>query len=362
VSLPFQEDPVPASKLRLVGLVLPVLIGLGLSGCNAASSNEGGNSGTGGRSSSGGSGGSSASGGTSGGSSGGSGGSGSSSGGSHGGSASGGTSGASGGGGGSGSGGSGTGGASSGSGGGSGSGSGGSAGDASSAADMASPGGARPARVLIYTKRSTPTHDASIPVVIASLTNLFKGISVEVEASEAVSVFTSANLAKFGAVVMVNCNGTPFGTPGTNEATALVEFVRSGGGFAGFHAAGNTEYPGTHPYIGLLGAAFQNTGGGVRNFNCAPEGQHPTNAKVPNPFAARTDETYVFGNLNPMNQVVLRCDPAMGNEKLPGSWVRSEGMGRVFYTTLGHAPGAWEAGGSFLTNHAWPAILWVMGR
>jgi type 1 glutamine amidotransferase len=138
--------------------------------------------------------------------------------------------------------------------------------------------------------------------------------------------------------------------------------VRAGGGLAAFHAAANTSYPAGHPLLTLLGATFQNTGGGVRNVTCAPEGQHPVIAKVPNPLPARMDETYVFGPLDPTSQVVLRCDPAMGTMKLPGAWVREEGAGRVFYTTLGHGPPTWEAGGAFATTHAWPAILWVLHR
>jgi hypothetical protein len=199
-------------------------------------------------------------------------------------------------------------------------------------------------------------------VAVKSLTDLFKTVSIEVEASEAMTMFTASNLARFGAVVMVNSNGTPFGMPGTSEGSALADFVRGGGGLAAFHAAANTQYPASHPLIALLGGTFQNTGGGVRNVTCGAEGMHPTVAKVTGELAVRTDETYVFGGLHPMNQVVLRCDPAMGTTKLPGSWIRQEGMGRLFYTTLGHGPPAWEAGGAFLTSHAWPAILWVLGR
>jgi type 1 glutamine amidotransferase len=247
-----------------------------------------------------------------------------------------------------------------------GTGSGGSAGGGDASAEgPASDGnnpGARPARVLIYTKRSTSTHDASIPVAVKSLSDLFKTVSIEVEASEATTAFTATNLARFGAVVMVNSNGAPFGTPGTTEASALVEFVRAGGGLAAFHAAANTSYPDGHPLLTLLGASFDNTGGGVRNVTCASEGQHPAVAKVVNPLAANMDETYVFAGLDPMNQVILRCDPASGATKVPGSWVREEGAGRLFYTTLGHGPVAWQAAGAFLTTHAWPAILWVLGR
>ena len=299
-------------------LIAPALIGAVLSlSCSSESPDTGGRAGAGGAAGGRGGGpGGSGSGGT------GTGGSGTGNGGSSGGS----TGGMSGGGGGSsaGSGGSGSGGSGAG-----GSGAGGAGGSAMEAG-ATDGNGARPARVLIYTKRSTPTHDASIPVAVKSLSDLFKTISFEVEASEAMTMFTASNLARFGAVVLVNSNGTPFGAPGTAEAGALLEFVRAGGG--------------------------------VRNVTCAADGQHPVVAKVAGPLALRMDETYSFGSLNPMNQVVLRCDPASGTAKMLGSWVREEGAGRVFYTTLGHGPPTWEAGGPFLTTHAWPAILWTLGR
>ena len=333
-----------------------IVLGLSLAACSSAAPDGGGNTNTGGSSNRGGSGGASNTGGAtaSGGSSTGSGGSGSGGAtgdGGTGGGASGGAGGVAGGSGGS-----------SGTGGGGGmsmGGTGGSSPDANSGADMA---GGRPARVLLYTKRTNDTHKASFPAATASLTTLLKAASIEIEASEATTAFTAANLARFGAVIMVNANGNPFGTPGTTEAGALADFVRAGGGLAAFHATGNTEYPGTHPFLMLLGGVFQNTGGGVRNVSCTPESQHPTVAKVPTPLLAPGDETYVFGNLNPMNTIVLRCDPAAGNDKQVAAWAREEGAGRVFYTTLGHGPPSWEAGGSVLTTHLWPGILWVLGR
>jgi type 1 glutamine amidotransferase len=351
-----EEDLVLAAKSRVIQLVAPALMAVGLLSlaCSSSPSDNGGGGGaTGGRaggsggvagSGSGGSAGVASGGGSGGDSSGGTTGSGGSSGsGMTGGSA----------------------GTGEGSGGAAGNGSGGSAGDGGSETGSAPDGGSpgtRPARVLIYTKRSTPTHDASIPVATKTLSDLFKAASIEVETSEATTVFTASNLARFGAVVMVNSNGVPFGMPGTSEAGALADFVRAGGGLAAFHAAGNTSYPAAHPFIALLGGAFQNTGGGVRNVTCAPEGQHPVTAKIPASLPAPMDETYVFGDLNPKNQVVLRCDPAAGATKLNSAWVREEGAGRVFYTTLGHGPPSWAAAGSIVTNHAWPGILWVLGR
>jgi type 1 glutamine amidotransferase len=345
-----------AIRTRFIPALAPIFVGLALAACSSASPDGGGNTNTGGSSNRGGSGGSANTGGAtpSGGSGAGSGGSG--------GAATGGSSGAGGSGGDTGTGGStGSGGSSGtgGSGGTSAGGTGGSSPDANPGGDM---GGGRPARVLLYTKRTNATHNASIPVATASLTTLLKAASIEIEASEATTAFTAANLARFGAVIMVNANGTPLGTPGTTEAGALADFVRAGGGLAAFHATGNTEYPGTHPFLMLLGGVFQNTGGGVRDVSCTPESQHPTVAKVPTPLPAPGDETYVFGNLNPMNTIVLRCDPAAGNTKQVAAWAREEGAGRVFYSTLGHGPPSWAAGGAVLTTHLWPGILWVLGR
>jgi type 1 glutamine amidotransferase len=327
-----QEDLVPTKKSRLGGLLVPLLIGATLSLACGSSGSPGGQGGSGGGSApAGGTGGGAGTGGSGGGGSGGT---------------------------------AGTGGAPGGSGGSVDAGRDAGGAGGSLASDAATDGApaARPARVLIYTRRSTPTHDASIPVALKTLSDLFKTVSIEVVASEDQVMFTEANLARFGAVVMVNSNGTPFGTPGTNEASALAAFVRAGGGLAAFHAAANTSYPAGHPLLTLLGAAFQNTGGGVRDFSCAPEGQHSVVATVPNPLHARMDETYVFGPLDAMNQVVMRCDPATGTTKLPASWLREEAAGRVFYTTLGHGPLTWEAAGTFVTTHAWPAILWVLRR
>jgi type 1 glutamine amidotransferase len=216
-------------------------------------------------------------------------------------------------------------------------------------------GPARPARVFLYTN-PTPVHAPSIPVATKSLSDLFKGAGVEVDASQAPAMFTADNLARYTAVVMVNSNAIALSAA---QGMALLAFVRAGGGLAAFHAAGNVDGP--PDFLTALGATFQNTGGGVRAVSCAAEGQDPVVAKVPNPFTEPQDEVYIFGNLNAANKVVLRCDPAGGGAKVPASWLRSEGTGRVFYTTLGHGPASWQADATFLVDHAWPAIRWVLG-
>jgi type 1 glutamine amidotransferase len=140
--------------------------------------------------------------------------------------------------------------------------------------------------------------------------------------------------------------------------------VKGGGGLAGFHAASSTDYAATTPFVTLLGADTKDQGGGFRNSSCFPEapGNHPSVAKLATPYMVMNEEFYTFNDLNPANQVVLRCNPQTGTEKIPISWVRQEGAGRIFYTALGHRPEIWAANSAFVTNHAAPAVLWTIGR
>jgi type 1 glutamine amidotransferase len=78
---------------------------------------------------------------------------------------------------------------------------------------------------------------------------------------------------------------------------------------------------------------------------------HPATTHLPNPWPWH-DEVYQFRDLRPDAQVLLRVAPsqldltANGAKQpefgFPLSWCFSEGKGRVFSTSLGHFPHAWE--------------------
>jgi type 1 glutamine amidotransferase len=206
-------------------------------------------------------------------------------------------------------------------------------------------------------------HVQGIAAAVASLRALLTPAGIMSDTADQPSAFTEANLARYSGVVMISTSGMPFGDPGTTGMEALVAFVKRGGGLAGFHAASSTEYGATSPFNTLLGAETKDQGGGFRTTDCHPEaGGHPTVAKLPTPYRVMNEEFYTFNGLNPANQVVLRCNALMGNERIPISWVRQEGAGRVFFTGLGHYPALWAAGGRFLMDHALPAVLWTIGR
>ena len=87
-----------------------------------------------------------------------------------------------------------------------------------------------------------------------------------------------------------------------------------------------------------------------------PSGMHPTNVKLPAMFPV-TDEIYYTSKFNPDNVVVLRC----GSDKRAISWVRQQGSGRVFYTTLGHDNHSWTMP-PLVDDHVIPGLLWTIGR
>jgi type 1 glutamine amidotransferase len=216
-----------------------------------------------------------------------------------------------------------------------------------------------PARVLFFTATTGTTHVAAITKGVAAVTDLLKTKGIDADMSADPSVWTAANLAKYSGVVLISTSGKPFGTPGTAQIAALVDFVKKGGGLAGFHAASSAMYEPTGPFAMLIGGVTAMTGNFIASNNCVPQGDNPSVKDLPNPFVVRDEEYYTFTNLNPANQVVLQCDSGSG-AKLPIAWVRQEGAGRVFFTGLGHGAPVWS--GQFLMDHAWPAILWTIGR
>jgi type 1 glutamine amidotransferase len=239
---------------------------------------------------------------------------------------------------------------------------GGSSGDARPAEMGQTEGGSNSNRILFYTRTAGQTHVMGIATAVAEMTKLLGSAGLIADSTNDPAMISQANLAKYAGVVLISTSGTPFGTPGTAQIEALTAFVRGGGGLTGFHAASNTDYQATGPFAMLLGADMRDQGGGFRTSDCYPEpGMHPTVAKLPSAYRVMNEEFYTFDALNSANQIVLRCVANTGNDRIPIAWVRQEGAGRVFYTGLGHQPELWTGGG-FLTNHAWPGVLWTIGR
>jgi type 1 glutamine amidotransferase len=214
-------------------------------------------------------------------------------------------------------------------------------------------GTARGNRVLIYTRATGFVHD-STPTAAAAITKSAAAFGLECETSQDQTKFTAAGLAPYAAIVLLATTGEPFGSPGTAQIQALVDWVQGGGGLVAIENADHA-YDNSVPYISLIGGDF-NGHQGYGPDTCYSDGMHPTNAKLPAMFPV-VDEIYYTSKFNTENQVVLRC----GSDKRAISWVRQQGAGRVFYTALGHDNHSWTMP-PLVDDHVVPGLLWTIGR
>src|SRR5207245_729061 len=107
-------------------------------------------------------------------------------------------------------------------------------------------------RILYFTYSAGYRHDV-IPLSKTILARLGSNSGVfEVTATEDTSEFSSENLARYAAVMFYTSGELPMRDA---QKTALLNFVRSGGGFLGVHSATDTFY--TWPdYLDLVGGYF----------------------------------------------------------------------------------------------------------
>jgi type 1 glutamine amidotransferase len=205
---------------------------------------------------------------------------------------------------------------------------GGSAGSGTTAPDL-------PKNILLYTFSTLEI--PSVPDQVQLLTSTLQGLGFAAEASADPAIFNDDDLARFGAVGMINTCFEPFGAgqPGTEETAALERFVESGGGLFGTHCAAVTYQSATPPaaYNGLIGGRG---GGGFfeGQSSCRTVADHPTTAALPSAF------DYV-GNLDNADfvaedsTVLVKCQWSGDDPRdVAVSWLRTEGLGRVFYTNF----------------------------
>lgn len=158
-------------------------------------------------------------------------------------------------------------------------------------------------------------------------------------------------------------------TPWTEEQrAALLNGVRTGrAGVVAIHAATDSCY-GWDEYGSLVGARF-NGHPWTQDFDievCDPA--HPAVAHLGDEWRWH-DEVYQFRDLRPDARVLLRVDESQLDLGRPGvvrqpfgfplAWCFDEGDGRVFSTSLGHFPAAWESL-AFL-RHLGGGLSWTLG-
>ncbi|MEO7037160.1 MAG: ThuA domain-containing protein [Polyangiaceae bacterium] len=230
--------------------------------------------------------------------------------------------------------------------------------------DSGGSGPSLPKRVLLYDFNSTPT----VPTTPQQLTYLKSQLTTwgyESVVSALPSDISTANLATFGAVAMINTCFEPFGTGQTGEAqtAALKAFVEAGGGLFGTHCASVTFQSAQppNPYNDLLGGR-----GGKDNFDgkssCVTTAEaHVSTAMLPATFdftGNMDNEDYVATD----TKVLVKCTWSGGLKKETAvSWYRTPGKGRVFYTNFGKVDSD-LSDPTIGQKHILLGLSWVIGR
>ncbi len=135
--------------------------------------------------------------------------------------------------------------------------------------------------------------------------------------------------------------------PGFTEE-GLLDWIASGKGFVGIHAATDTFHSkGTNvsPYIQMIGGEFKTHGPQVQVDVINQDPNHAACKHLPDTWTV-FDEIYLFKNFErPKIHGLLTMDKHP-NEKTPGdypvAWCKQFGQGRVFYTSLGHREDVWD--------------------
>ena len=214
-------------------------------------------------------------------------------------------------------------------------------------------------RILVFSKTAAFRH-SSIPQGKAAIMQLGRENGFAVDTTENASLFNSGNLKKYAAVVFLNTTGDVLDAQQQKDFEA---YIRGGGGYAGVHAASDTEYD--WPWYGKLVGAY---------FASHPEQQeatlqvtnqaHISTQHLPAEWK-RKDEWYNFKSINPATSVLITIDEQSytggtnGNPH-PMSWFHAFAGGRAWYTALGHTEASY-AEPDFL-KHLLGGIQYAMGK
>ena len=206
----------------------------------------------------------------------------------------------------------------------------------------------RPRKILLFDRCEGFRH-GSIPVgdvafkIMGQTTGAF-----ETFLTDDMEIFEPSRLKQFDAIIFNNTTSLKFENPKHREA--LMQFVKSGKGIIGVHAATDNFYtwPEAAEMMGGLFAGHPWTADGTWAMKLNDPGHRLNRAFAGKGFRIR-DEIYQFcdaGGPEKLRILVTldmadeatraRGAPPASENDYPVSWLREFGKGRVFYCSLGH--------------------------
>ncbi|MFZ4152095.1 lectin [Streptomyces pseudogriseolus] len=214
-------------------------------------------------------------------------------------------------------------------------------------------------RILVFSRTAGFRH-SSIDEGVTALRDLGAANNFTVDATEDPAAFTTANLARYRAVVFLSTTGDVLGSA---QEAALEQYMGSGGGYVGIHAAADTEYDWPF-YAGLAGALFQSHPAIQPATVEVEDRAHDATAHL-GPTWQRTDEWYNY-RTNPRTtaHVLASLDESsysggsMSGDH-PIAWCKDYAGGRAFYTGGGHTEESYTD--PAFRRHLLGGIRWAAG-
>ncbi|MGX1881536.1 ThuA domain-containing protein [Streptomyces sp. NPDC055287] len=219
---------------------------------------------------------------------------------------------------------------------------------------------ADPAYKILAFSRTAGFRHGSIDDGLAALRSLGDANNFTVDATEDSAAFTTANLARYKAVVFLSTTGDVLN--GTQQ-TAFEQYIKAGGGYAGIHAAADTEYDWPF-YAGLAGALFHSHPHNQTATVKVEDRAHDATAHLGATWQ-RFDEWYNY-RTNPRTtaRVLASLDESsysggtMSGDH-PISWCKGYEGGRAFYTGGGHTDESYTE--PAFRRHLLGGIRWAAG-
>ena len=215
----------------------------------------------------------------------------------------------------------------------------------------------KPRRVLVFYRCEGFIH-TSIPHGNLATEQMGRSTGAfQVDLADTYDVFTPENFSRYDAIVLNNTTHLKFPKP--EQEQALLDFVASGKGLVGYHAASDNFY--AHPKAAaMIGGQFNGHpwGAGGTWAIKLDDPEHTLNRAFDGKGFWHKDEIYQYRPDSFQGPEVLRLlvsldmsmeavaerlenddrkgDYDSSDRDVPVSWVRSYGDGRVFVTNLGH--------------------------
>jgi len=191
-------------------------------------------------------------------------------------------------------------------------------------------------KLLVFSKTEGFRH-ASIEAGIKTIKLLGKENGFDVDATEDASQFNFENLSKYAAVVFLNTTGDVLNS---EQESAFKQYIQSGTGFVGIHAATDTEYD--WPWYNKLVGAYFNGHPAIQEATMQViNKEHPSTLDFETNWV-KTEEWYNFKDIHSEINVLIVVDESTyeggtNENQHPISWYHNYDGGRAFYTAMGHA-------------------------